>query len=138
MFLFGKLPAIHNQGTCMTRIKPSKEAVLGIDIGGTSIKWAVYPLINGKMGEEAIEKGKIPTKESPTDKAVPLEKHVSDVAALIRDAGVAANKRGYMSFQPVLPHPENSSTMKTAARKLNPVQARIWVLNSIMRICSSA
>lgn len=104
----------------MTRIKPSKEAVLGIDIGGTSIKWAVYPLINGKMGEEAIEKGKIPTKESPTDKAVPLEKHVSDVAALIRDAGVAANKRGYSVVSTGIASPGKFIDDENGGKKIEP------------------
>jgi hypothetical protein len=39
-----------------------KNAVLGIDLGGTKMAWAVYPVVDGKILETPIKEGQVATK----------------------------------------------------------------------------
>lgn len=75
-------------------VSPAKEAVLGIDIGGTSIKWAVYERINGVLSEEPAVGLADSIKTKPEGAAFPtLEQHVKDVTGLVDTALAAAKQK---------------------------------------------
>ena len=76
-------------------VKSKKSAVLGIDIGGTSIKWAVYSQRGDSLSQKPLEglEGRIPTREEHAPFS--LNKHVQDVAGLIAEAATQAEAQGY-------------------------------------------
>ena len=45
--------------TAESVLSPPKTAVVGFDIGGSNIRWAVYPIENNALGNNAIVQGSI-------------------------------------------------------------------------------